>query len=1006
MFRQINLCWLLTCTLSLYGLVWAQPVTPRFETLSVNEGLSQSSVYSILQDRTGFMWFGTSDGLNRFDGETVKVFKAKNPPMSFANSNFIRGMICEDKRGRIWYANETGIYNYNPITEEVTKSFDLLPKAVDELADHVALLIDHTETLWLSVATKGLARYSISTGKFQLIPFPFPISDFDYSMYEPAGNFIWITFPKLNGAIRFDVLTEKYERFFTEFRALSVKVAKGKLFLVEGNQIHIYDSTSQNITTLPFTAESDIRSVLQGSFDRIWIGTTSSGLYCYFPETGRFVSYRSDKSKSRGFPFDFTTSLVIDNRNNLWIGTDGAGVTRLDIKPPRFHSFPLNESDYGFMKDYFIRAIYEDGRGRIWFGTLHSGLIIFDPATNEIVNYSNHQSKTNRILHNTVSAIFRDDQGKMWITRGGEITIFDEHQKVFHPITVQGGIQPDFNFHQITQLPGGDLLAGGSLGVIRIKKYASGNYEGTHVVSIPYGVTHMMPTPSGIWFTSPIHGLYYAEFEDEHFAVKKNFFSGIDIRSLRFDEQSHETLWVCTGAGLIRFNTLTEEYTLYNEDHGMLGSYVYGVLEDDHHNLWMSTNTGLSHLNRTTGLIKNFTFKDGLQSNEFNTGAFHKGSSGTLYFGGINGFNWFKTGAENYESPPPRVLVTSIQVNDKSISKHSALSATGQLELEHFTNDLTIDLAVLDFTRPEANSIRYRLEGWDNNWVVTFTKSVRYSNLPPGMYSFRVSASNGGDKWGDEEIISIFIKAPFWRTEFFYATLGVILVGGIIGVTRMVARKKLSKKLRELEKLHAVMQERERIRKDIHDDLGSGLSKIAILSELARQNTVQDDFTFRQLEKISESSRELIDNLGELIWSNNPANDNLPRLCWYLREHLGAMFDGTNMKFSVELPTFIPEVQVQADWRRNVFLIIKEALHNALKHANATEVVVLVDVKKNMLDVVIQDNGCGFPVEQMTASGNGLSNMNLRVGACQGKLNITSRPGMGTRVKLEVPVGK
>lgn len=1000
--------WLLICTLLtvLHHKGFTQPVNPRFETISVNEGLSQSSVYSILQDKKGFMWFGTGDGLNRFDGESIKIFKARN--IAIANSNIIRGRICEDAKGRIWYANETGIYHFNPVTERVDKSFDFTVPNGD-LIYYFAVLIDGYQTLWLLDPVKGPVKFSIPTGKPQLIPFPDDVSktEFSYSV-EPAGGFIFFHFSNRKGILRFEIATQKYDWVFTEFRNAKVKRGNKEMFLIREGGIDVIDSVTHAKHFIPLPERSDVRSVLRDTFGRVWIATNEKGIYCYFPESDRLINYSSDKSKLNPIPIDLTTSLFIDATNNLWVGTDGGGVARLDIKPPRFNIFPFDEGEYPYMKDFFTRCLYEDVDGRIWFGTLNNGFSILNPDNGQVKNFSKLSHDVTNQQRNTVTAVFRDDRGVIWVGHNNGISIFNEQRNSFQEIQLN---LPDYidssrnSFYHIIQLQGGDLLVGTYYGVIQISK-RDDTYKGimksdTSAMTITF---LKEVQKDHIWLTSPIKGLIHLRFIDGGFVFMEKFFEGYDLRSLHVDERDSEILWVCSGAGLIKFNTSSHEYKIYNEEHGMLGSYIYGALEDANHNLWMSTNTGLCFFDRSTETFQNFTFKDGLQSNEFNTGAFYKGASGTLYFGGIKGFNWFKTGTEKFEGTPPKIALTSILVNHQAITKDTTFSSHKSLTLHHTENDLAFEMAVLNYTRPKANRIQYKLEGWENEWRTTFTKNVHYSNLPPGRYTFRVRGSNGGELWGEEESIPILIKAPIWKTNWFYAVMGVVLIGSIIGITRSIARRKLNLKLHELEKQHAVMHERERIRKDIHDDLGSGLSKIAILSELARQSGSQEEFSKRQLDKISESSRQLIDSLGELIWSNNPANDTLEKLFWYLREHLGAMFEESTISFSISLPEFIPDVQIQAEWRRNIFLIIKESLHNVLKHSEATEVKLIVDVKKGVLHVSVQDNGCGFDVEKKTATGNGLGNISNRVKDCEGRLNISSIPGNGTTVQFEAPI--
>lgn len=685
--------------------------------------------------------------------------------------------------------------------------------------------------------------------------------------------------------------------------------------------------------------------------------------------------------------------------------TDGGGVTRLNLNPLRFNIFPSYQGDYAVLKDFFTRCIFEDERGRIWIGTHNNGLIIYDPKDGSLKNYKHRAGDPFSLPHNSVGAILRDQDENIWIGHGKGLSRFDEQNNRFSHVPIQlhaNAGDTENNVYQLKQLSSGELMMATFYGLYSFRKDGKGLYYGTNWKNYSSTVAGIQELPNGdVWVASQLYGLFQVRPENSQVDYGPRFFNRLNLRSIHQDESEPQILWLCSGSGLIRFDTRTNDYKLYSEDHGIPGSFVYGMVEDDNHNYWLSTNSGLCFFDRENESFQNFTVRDGLQSNEFNTGAFHKGASGILYFGGIKGLNWFKTGAEQTNHNPPRSGIISIRANELPVHNDSAFQKTRSLSLAYHQNDLAFEFAVFDYSSPEANKVQYKLEGWDKDWVTTYSKTSRYSNLPPDSYVLKLRASNSGNYWGEEDTVTIIITAPFWRRRWFYISLAIFFLGGVIGITRIIAQRKLNRKLQELEKQHAVMQERERIRKDMHDDLGSGLSKIAILSELAKQNTPQDEFTKRQLDKISESSRQLVDNLGELIWSNNPANDNLPKFFWYLREHLGAMFEGTNVVLRITLPEFIPDVQVKAEWRRNIFLIVKESLHNVLKHAKASEVAVTIGVKMGSLFISIQDNGCGFDVEKKKDSGNGLSNMNNRIMECAGVLTISSIPGQGSKVTLE-----
>ncbi len=983
---------------------FAQSIVPRFETLDVENGLSQNSVYSIYQDKKGFMWFGTADGLNRYDGENVKVFKSHSPALNQANSNFIRGWLCEDKLGRIWFANETGIYFFNPVNEQVERAYDFLKDTQSGFIYYTGMLLDNNENLWLINPGKGIVKFSIHSRQYKIIKYPSEIKPDEYASFpQPGTRHIYLHFANKPGVLRFNIYTEEYEWMFQGYPNLRVKTDKQKLIASQDEKLFYYDSVKNELQSIPIHAKSLISQLAIDSLGRYWLSTMGDGLYSYSPEQQKTKEYRHDISRIKSLPSDIATCLFIDANQNLWIGMDGGGVSRLDLKPPQFNIFPLVQGEYPDLKNYFIRCFYEDELGRIWFGTHLNGLVIFDPKEGSIKIYSREDGS---LPGNSVGSIFRDREGKIWIGHDYGISLFDGTRLRQVPLKAVAGVTPINNqVTQIIELNSGELLMTTFYGIYIIKKDGKGFYEGfiwKSFTSRTMGVHQN--DDEHVWVASQVEGLYHVRPEDSLVTNAQKFFNRINIRSIHQDEQESEILWLCSGAGLIRFDTHSTAYKLYKEEDGIPGGFVYGLIEDDNHNFWLSTNSGLCFFNRKDETFQTFTVKDGLQSNEFNRGAFYKGPSGTIYFGGIKGFNWFRSGAERATSKPPKSAIISTLVNDVAITNDSSFYLTRSLSLPHDKNDLLFEFAVFDYTRPEANKIQYMLEGWDKQWITTHQKSTRYSNLPHGNYIFRVRASSSTSDWGEEDYVSISIQAPFWKTNWFYATISLILIGVIAGITRMIAHGKFEKKLLEIEKQRAVLEERDRISKDIHDDLGTGLTKISILSQLARQSKSVDEFTQRQLDKISMSSHELIDNLSELIWSHNPTNDSLRKLLWYIREHLNPMFDGTQTKLNISIPDLPEDISVPAEWRRNIFLVTKESLHNVLKHSEATQASLTYSVVENRLIIVISDNGRGFDFNTNSNSGNGLTNIHKRINECRGTVHIESHPGQGTKLSIEVPL--
>ncbi len=987
----------------------AQTIIPRFETLDVEDGLSQNSVYRIYQDKRGFMWFATADGLNRYDGENIRVFKSKNPTIAKANSNFIRGWLCEDRLGRIWYANETGIYFFNPIKEEIELAYDFLSETKYGFIYYNALFLDKNENLWIVNPVDGVVRFSIQTRQSKLFKFPESITQKGFvNLAHPAGDYLFLQHSSHPGNLRFNVYTEQYDWVFQEQPNVVARTSAQRLFVIQDRQLFEYDSTTRETQMISVDANNALSEVQVDSFSRIWTTSLGDGLRAYLPDQNRIFTYHHEVYNLKSLPSDITTCLFIDSDQNLWIGTDGGGVARIDLKPPRFNIFPLSQNDYPELNEYFIRSIFEGEDGRIWFGTFMKGLVVYDPVDGTIRKYSNIPGDKNSLPDNSVGVIFRDREGNTWIGHNKGLSLFDEKKNQFRqvPVKIPGHVEgADNAVFQLQQLSNGELLMTSFNGPYIIKKDGDGFYHGMNWKNIAINVTGATEMPDGhMWLASQFEGLFHVRPADTIAWLSERFLNKINIRSLHQDEQEPAILWLCSGTGLVRFDTRTNAFKLYDEKHGIPGSYVYGLIEDDDHNFWLSTNSGLCFYNRKNDTFQNFTVKDGLQSNEFNTGAFHKGLSGNIYFGGLKGFNWFRTGAEQSSYQPPRAGIISTNVNDVPVINDSVFFNTRSLTLAHHRNDISFEFAVFNYTRPEANKIQYKLDGWDEQWISTYQKSVRYSNLPSGKYTFHVRASSNDREWGKEDAVTIFIQAPFWKTTWFYGSLILISIGAIIGATRLVAQRKFDKRLREIEKQRVVLEERERISKDIHDDLGSGLSKISILSELAKQSKGMDEFTQRQLNKISESSHELIDNLSELIWSHSPANDSLKKLLWYIREHLSPIFDGTNTNLIISIPELPEDKEVPAAWRRNIFLVTKESLHNVLKHAGATQSSLTFSIDHEKLKIVMADNGKGFDVTSRLTAGNGLRNIRKRIMDCGGEVQIESSHGSGTILHIEVPL--
>ena len=992
----------------------SQTLIPRFENLGVNEGLPHSSVYSITQDKKGFMWFGTADGLCRYDGSVLKIFKYASQYEQDVVNNFVRGKMQEDKAGNIWYCNEAGIYKLDFVKERVIRVRVFDKKEFNNVAFR-SVYLDINNNLWMFNIIEGVVAYNIATGSLTKYPLPYKIDlskiILNFTNVDDAGN-IWIKFgSKADPFIIFNMLSGKYSLRLVKDAPHAVFFEKKKQVLAYDDKL-VYDYGG-SIPSVTIPKIIDGKKTPFYSFDgisdnygRLWMTARGNGLFYYDEKNNRLHEYHHDNSKIKSLPFDLTTCLFIDRNENLWIGMDGAGVVKLDLKQPKFNLFPLSEGDFPVLIDYFTKCFFEDSTGRIWFGSHTGGLNIFDYTKQTLINYHHVNNRPNSLPGNIVGSILKDRDGKMWIGSSGGISMFNESEKSFETIIIQDlpKLYPLRNnfVYKMMQLANGDFLAATLLGIIKVVKEKSGKYKGYYFSNnrvLISGTTDIAEMPDRmVYATLPGLGLYQLIPDGNSYKLTNTFLNGIDLRSVRKDEKNAGYLWIGSGIGLIHFNTATHAYKVWNEKDGMANSYVYGSLEDATGNLWISTNKGLSSFNPKENKFENFSFLDGLQSNEFNTQAFYKSNTGVFYFGGIRGFNWFKPGYVSKEKIKPVAAITRIEISDSVFQKDSAFLLQQTITVPYNKNDFSFQFAALDYTRPEANNIQYTMQGWDAGWVTADNRSARYANLPPGNYTLKLKVANADGVWSDEQKINIIIQSPFWKRSWFVVALALLLIAAIVFITYRISQQKAKKKLRLLEKQIAVDDERNRISADMHDEIGSGITHIALLSELIQTQHKDSAELKKDIHKIGISSRKLVQTMSEIIWALNPQNDTLENLLAYIREQSYQYFEPMNVQFDIYFPDTIPDIKLSNAERRNLYLVTREALNNAMKHSGAECIELKMEMLESTCCFSVTDNGVGINLKINKPGNNGIVNMKKRMTDIGGSIEWLTQQS-GTSVK-------
>jgi two-component sensor histidine kinase len=461
--------------------------------------------------------------------------------------------------------------------------------------------------------------------------------------------------------------------------------------------------------------------------------------------------------------------------------------------------------------------------------------------------------------------------------------------------------------------------------------------------------------------------------------------------------QPNRYLWIGTsGGGVNCFDVKSEKVTRYSMRDGLANDVVYGILSDNNGSLWMSTNNGLSKFDSERKNFHNYNVNDGLQGNEFNRYAFCKTKDGILFFGGVNGFNYFDPAELNDSSTMPNVMITDFRIKNQPVSfqsKNSSLSKpvylTDKITLPYRDNMISFDFVSFDFTNPGKNLYKYRLEGFDRDWVSSGTQhSATYTNLDPGTYTLKISASNGDGVWNENgRSLQLVILPPWYMTWWFRLTVVIVIVTAAYWFYRYRINQTL--------KLQAV---RNRIASDLHDEIGSNLSNISIFSNVAQQNE-NNSATASMLQRITEYTQLSMEAMSDIVWMINTRNDRFENIMVRMRTLAAEIFEATNWRLHMQFDEKLYNLNMNMEERKNFYLIYKEAINNIAKYAECKDVWISMALDHSKILLEIKDNGKGFDVENI-GEGNGLVNMKKRAEMLKGKLTITSKRGEGTLVRL------
>lgn len=787
----------------------------RFNHLSIEDGLSQSTINCILQDKKGFMWFGTRDGLNRYDGYSFVIYYNKPQERVSISDNDIRS-IYEDSLEYLWIGTNTGGVNR---FDRKTGIFHRYNSNNGKLGynDVRGIFEDSQKILWVGTYGSGLHKYDQEKDRF--IPFPLDEAESGannnqkiLTIHVDSSGILWIgtedglhvldpegkdlsLYMDLKRALRHNRITTIFD---DTNRDIWIGTRGGGLvkFTPIENRFIKYQHEKNNPDSL---SSNEVSFVIEDKSGAIWIGTYDDGLNRFDRETNKFTHYKYNTGNPLGISKNYITSLYEDQSGTIWIGTRAAGLNILPKTafPFSLYRFTGNPNPEFNLND--IRAFYEDSSGMLWIGTLESGLIRFDRKTGDYINYKFNPGESDSLSCNSVRVIHEDRLGRIWVgTEGGGLNKFDRKTEKFTRYPYADGKSNDFNNEEIFTIyednnSNGNLWLGTNYGLKMFnpatRKFINHQFKPSNEKKLNSDIVVLIyEYPTGVlWIGTRGRGLIKFEISQNRFTDQYDVGTGSSkshnkVWSICKDQTGF--LWIGTSFGLHKLIYNEEELrtTFLKKIDGLPNNVIYNIHDDRDGNLWMGTNKGLVKFDPKNETFKNYDGYDGLQGDEFNFGAFLDNKKGEWFFGGINGFNVFSPGEIKDDPFVPPVVITDLLIDNIAVAPDrknpdsplkNTIDETNELTLTYKqSNVFSFEFAALHYANPPKNKYKYILRGWDKEWITTEAKNRRatYTNLPPGQYTFMVKGSNKDGVWNEQgAAVRLRILPPPWLTWWAYA---------------------------------------------------------------------------------------------------------------------------------------------------------------------------------------------------------------------------------------------
>jgi len=964
-----------------------------FTNLSSEDGLSQNTIYKIFQDSDGFFWFGTGDGLNKYDGFTFKLFDEDFENMSNLINKGIK-FIDEDSKGNLWYGSNSGLNKFDRKTNKIT-TYILNTKDSMIKGEYVkAFYIDNKDRVWICTNTELL----VINGNTQNVIIKDAKNQLSIKQIsEDENGVLW--FIKDNGIFQFDDVNKKVELIYEvkdniEFHEGAIKEdGKGNLWLGAKTGIFVFNintntlkkiisSTNEQINT------AEIRTISIDKKGNIWLGSIGQGLFKI--ESNSFDKYVVKQYLKRSFLAPKLNSnhifnIFIDDSDVLWVGTLYGGINKGNLEINFFH-FKTGFKNLSIVDPDPVFSICEDSYQNLWVGTFGSGLYKFDEKGNTFKYYSGHGKDGKGLIGEQVYMITEDENKDIWVcTNIGGLHKYDKVSDRFtafeHPEMKKGTLINSVVFKgPKSSIYIGTLNNGVYLYDLNSKELKHYSKTVTKSPETAHGWVNYIKEDvinNHLWIAFE-NGLNIIDLKTDKVYKIDNYIgasNGLVSNYIFCIHQDTEgNFWLGTDGALIEVvnyefkesGIIELETKKHAKKEGFSNDIIYGILEDDYKNLWTSTNKGLTKFNITTKRVKNYFVSDGLQGDEFNMGAFFKSDSGEFLFGGINGVNAFYPGKIRENKVRPKMAITEFRILNNEIKPDPNgvllrdINDVDELSLNFKDKVFSFEISALEYSNPQKNQYAYKLEGFEDNWNYIGTRRhITFTNLYPGKYTLKLKGTNNDGLWGQKEkSLKINIPPPFWRTAFFYILIGFLFLG--IGVLILKFRVKQVTLQAEKQVLYQKNEEKNTMLKEIHHRIKNNLQVVNSLLNL-QSREVNDE----KVVAMFKDTRKRVLSMA-MLHERMYGSDDLQFID--IHQHFKTLTENLVKSYAVDkkikVEINVQDVEMGISTLTPLGLLLIEIITNSLKYAFTTKIEGTIKVSLKQLngkyELIIGDNGTGF----------------------------------------------